>query len=1314
MSQAASFVNGQAARAVIGQNAFPDGYAPQVAARNLLGGASGLAFSNGLLFVADDNRLGAIPQNDRVMIFDTTQIAGLHDDLTNVTTPSNRCHLCGYAAVGLIGQSDYGVTATGRNNLPTSTVGSMNHPVAVATDGHYFAVADADNNRVLLWNSVPTSQNVAPNVVLGQANFTAFQSPQVVNANSLRGPQGVWIQNGKLFVADTGNYRVLVWNSIPTQNNQPADFALGQPNLVSAIHPPQDATNPATTASQLSNPASVSSDGTHLFVADLGNNRVLIWNSIPTNNGQAADVVLGQPSMTTSVPNNSTVCSSTRLDLNGVGLPCEGTLNFPRFVLAAGGKLFVADSGNDRVLIFNSIPTVNGLFADGVLGQPDFLNDIVTNVSASIASTTIDNTASVDTVQSPSSLAFDGTNLYVADPFNDRVMVFTPADTALPDNSIVNWASEIIRQEGSVVITGTPVANDTATVTIAGTNYVYTVKANDTVEQVSQGLVNLINAGTGDPNVAAIDAGSGTLYLSSKNYNLAFDAISLTAATSNTANETATASGAYLTAGTAATGAPGMLIEINAASGTSLSDSSASSPMPQSPASLPTSLAGVQVNVDGIPAPILSVSPSQIIAQMPFSVFDRSSVSVYVRSQRNDGSVTATNASPVYIAPANPGLFNAQSFAGQVRPWPALGALHQLGNPSATVSIDGSIKAGDIVTITISGTAYAYTVVAADTLITVTQNLVNKINSAPDSNVTASAGGAFTRVVLTARQPNAAGTGIAVTGTVNTGASITATAYTSATCCNVPQGQPISAVSPAQLNETIVLLAAGLGDVNDPANNGIGITSGSSYTGPAVNSATQSVSATMNGVTAQIVSAGLPQYSYGIYYVQMIVPSSLTTNAATPVYIAQNAYISNTVTIPVSSATQVVTPAPPSTGPSSSLPPAVQGAAHILVSPANLVFAIQNYFNLNLGAQTVTIQNPAPGGALPISGLTISGPNASDFQLTQNCPAALAPLASCTASISYKPQGSGIRSANLVISSGTTTSPQIVPLSGTTTQGFEIVNQLTGKAIDIANGNAANFVPATQAEISNQASQKWTLIQIANNQYYIYNTATGKVLDVQGSSTDPFALVWQYDPANTPNQMWSLTPVDNGYFVITNMKSGMVLDIASSSFDNGATIWQYPYVGGSNQKWRFANYQTFQIQSVLTGGDIDVQGPTMDLGGVIHEWPAFGFTQQQWIFVPIDNTYFKIVNAYSHRVMDVNGYSVDDFATIHQWDYFGGNNQLWALLSQPNGAYSIINKGSGKALDIAGFSSDPGTTIWQYTFTGASNQQWKLVPTDIP
>ena len=70
--------------------------------------------------------------------------------------------------------------------------------------------------------------------------------------------------------------------------------------------------------------------------------------------------------------------------------------------------------------------------ADQVLGQTNFINDIVTSVSISIVSTEVDNTGGVDTTPTPTSLAWDGTNLYVADPFNRRILLFTPADSLIP------------------------------------------------------------------------------------------------------------------------------------------------------------------------------------------------------------------------------------------------------------------------------------------------------------------------------------------------------------------------------------------------------------------------------------------------------------------------------------------------------------------------------------------------------------------------------------------------------------------------------------------------------------------------------------------------------------------------------------------------------------------------------------------------------------------------------------------------------------------------------------------------------------------
>lgn len=930
---AQNFVNGQAARAVLGQYTFTFGGATPgiptvVPGQQIFGGLSGLAWSNGTLYIADSNSIGAVPEDNRVLMLLTNQIPGPDADLTTAQSYSPySCNVCAFPATNQVGQPAFPAVREGDSLDPnafpqglnnTAATSNMRTPTAVASDGSVMAVADTDNNRVLIWNHIPGSMNQPADLVLGQTDFT-HSTVNPAAANTLLGPQGVWIQGGKLFVADTGNNRILIWNSIPTSNGQAADIALGQPDLSTGTQTVCDPVrgNFKATANQVCSPTSVTSDGVHLFVADLGFNRVLIWNNIPSGTGQSADVVVGQPDMSganAAVANNANICT------NGAGITgsCDANLNFPRYALSDGRRLFVADGGNDRVLIWNNIPTSNGVAADAVLGQPNFTVNNVSSQSGGIASTAVNNFSAVDVTPTPTSLAFDGTNLYVSDALDNRVLIFTPGNSLLPDNSALNWASEIVRQEGVVSITVRTVnAGDTVTVTIASKPYTYTVKAGDTGDTVAQGLVSAINANTGDLNALAIFAGTntGSFYLTSRGTDLSFDAIAFSASTSNATNLTVSASGnGYLTAGTAGTGAPGMLVEIN---GSNLSDLPPTNPAVASlTGTIPTSLGGAQVFFDGIAQPVYSASSAQVVSQIPFDFNYRNSTSIYVRTTHDDGSVTITNATPIYIAFANPGIFNAPANPGQPRPWPATGVYHQPGNPQAVVDLTGTVKAGDVLTVQIAGSRnYSYTEVAADSLASVTSNLAQAVNNGNDPDVTATVGGAFNRVVLVARQGGAAGTGIKVSGSGSSGAGITLTAYTDSTCCNVVSGSPVTPNNPAAPGETISISAAGLGLVQNLAGTVLtNVPAGQPYSLDAINSALASVSAILGSTTAQVVSAGLPQGSYGIYQVQLIIPQGQARNAVTPLYIAQNAFISNTVTVPVGLANPNPTQPPAGSG----------------------------------------------------------------------------------------------------------------------------------------------------------------------------------------------------------------------------------------------------------------------------------------------------------------------------------------------------------------------------------------------------------------
>ena len=375
---------------------------------------------------------------------------------------------------------------------------------------------------------------------------------------------------------------------------------------------------------------------------------------------------------------------------------CGRTLSFPRYALSDGTRLFIADGGNDRVLVFNTIPTQNAPEPDAVLGEPDEYSDLFTNSNPVVLS-------SSDITPTPTSLAWDAVNqnLYVADPTDYRVLVFSPATPNVPIDGVVNAASLAVYAEGSVVIGGTITAGNSVTIEITGvsattpTKYDYIVKSTDTLETIAVALAGVINAGTGDPNVFAIEeAGFATINLIARQPGPNGNNIALATTTNTNATITAAASAGFLSGGgSSGIIAPGAVMLYR---GTNLSDTTLTA-APNT--TLPLDLGGVQLYVDGMRAPLFSVSPTEIKAQLPFAVTGADSVSSWVRTTHSDGSVTVTNAVNIQVEDQNPGIF-ADPTPGAQEPRAAI-AMHASSFATGTVSVDGSIQAGDVGTITV-------------------------------------------------------------------------------------------------------------------------------------------------------------------------------------------------------------------------------------------------------------------------------------------------------------------------------------------------------------------------------------------------------------------------------------------------------------------------------------------------------------------------------------------------------------------------------------------------------------------------------------
>ncbi|ADO69215.1 hypothetical protein [Stigmatella aurantiaca] len=279
--------------------------------------------------------------------------------------------------------------------------GGLSSMEGTSSEGTHLAVADKGNNRVLLYNTLPTDSNARPDLVIGQPDFDT--TPLQCGASSLGLPEDVFIGHGKLLVADSANNRILIWNTLPTTNGQPADRVLGQASFTTCAGNDVDGDGVrdlTATASTLLSPAGLWTDGTRLLVADTGNNRVLIWNQFPTTNGQPADGVLGQTDFTTRT--------------SGVA---ANKLSAPYIVNSTGQQIFVAEYQNNRVLLWNQFPSAQGAPADAVLGQPDFTS----NRRFDPPNGTL---PSARSLYQPSGILLAAPYLVVSDYGNNRLLLF--------------------------------------------------------------------------------------------------------------------------------------------------------------------------------------------------------------------------------------------------------------------------------------------------------------------------------------------------------------------------------------------------------------------------------------------------------------------------------------------------------------------------------------------------------------------------------------------------------------------------------------------------------------------------------------------------------------------------------------------------------------------------------------------------------------------------------------------------------------------------------------------------------------------------
>jgi hypothetical protein len=268
-----------------------------------------------------------------------------------------------------------------------------------ARPGGPLVVADTGNHRVLIWRQLPFDDATPPDLALGQPDFTSDDRNRggAISARSMFVPTGVLVWQGCLIVADAWNHRVLIWQQLPQESDTPADLVLGQATMNAG----ELNRGGSPHADTLYWPYGVASDGRRLYVADSNNRRVLIWNEMPRESGQPADLLLGQPDWTHG-------------EENAGAAPTAASMLWPHALASDGERLLLADAGNNRVLIWDHLPAVWGQPADRVLGQPDFTT-VGDNQGYNLGRSTL---------RFPYAVALWDDQVVVADTGNSRLMLW--------------------------------------------------------------------------------------------------------------------------------------------------------------------------------------------------------------------------------------------------------------------------------------------------------------------------------------------------------------------------------------------------------------------------------------------------------------------------------------------------------------------------------------------------------------------------------------------------------------------------------------------------------------------------------------------------------------------------------------------------------------------------------------------------------------------------------------------------------------------------------------------------------------------------
>lgn len=321
----------------------------------------------------------------------------------------------------------------------------------IAVAGSRVYISESNGNKVLVYNSVPTSRNQAPDFAIGAPDiYTNTLQTHGFIQNPVPATDG-----NTLVVTSDYDRKLFVWSPAPTQSGTPpsSSVSLNEPMWDNAIYGstfvaggrrsvmiwdsvPTTARQPdrefRDTIGSVSfrNIEGVALDSRYFFVADGDADAIYVWEGLPVTGTENPKYTLqvqkptrlssdGTYLAVVSTQNHSAfvfeLASIAQQRHTPINLPQQSGsyVNLPQGMIVAHGHLILANSGLSQVFVWGSVAdALAGRAANALLGEADTTNHVPEIGRAKLFS--------------PAGLAYDGTNLWVGEfKFSGRLVRFS-------------------------------------------------------------------------------------------------------------------------------------------------------------------------------------------------------------------------------------------------------------------------------------------------------------------------------------------------------------------------------------------------------------------------------------------------------------------------------------------------------------------------------------------------------------------------------------------------------------------------------------------------------------------------------------------------------------------------------------------------------------------------------------------------------------------------------------------------------------------------------------------------------------------------